>query len=240
MARTEVKEHRKFKRLVRMLDVPPVVAMGLLEFLWQSAAHACTDFIGDKDDVEAACEWPYEKGRLWPVLKEIGWIDEQEQDRFFVHDYWDHCPEYIKLRLTRRGYGPRATRTTNVHERARNTTNVASTQHNTTQQDTTQPNTEESEKKAKKPKSCPLFDAFWEAYPNKVDPDNCLRKWLARDLGKIAPQIMSSLAAFKASEKWRDQNGKYIPMSTTWINQSRWLSSPTPTVQPPKAEARDW
>jgi hypothetical protein len=82
------------------------------------------------------------------------------------------------------------------------------------------------------PTSGPAFEAFWVAYPSgsRVDRKACLKKWKDRNLDAIAPQIMSGLAAWKESSRWTKDDGQFIPNSTTWLNQSRWETSPAPSA----------
>ena len=67
------------------------------------------------------------------------------------------------------------------------------------------------------------FDEFWNAYPKKVGKAAALRAWK-----KIAPskeiisRMISTIDAFKHSEQWTKESGRYIPNPTTWLAQGRW------------------
>jgi hypothetical protein len=68
-----------------------------------------------------------------------------------------------------------------------------------------------------------MFKMFWKAYPKKVDPKGCQKKFIKiKDLKKIFPDIMQALETQKRSRQWTEENGKYIPHPSTWINQERW------------------
>ena len=68
-----------------------------------------------------------------------------------------------------------------------------------------------------------MFMEFWDAYPKKVDRKGCEKKFIKiKDLPKIFPGIMSALESQKQSKQWNEENGKYIPHPSTWINQERW------------------
>lgn len=67
------------------------------------------------------------------------------------------------------------------------------------------------------------FDEFWKAYPNKKDKKRAEQKFSKINFKKHSfEKIMSSLDALKKSEDWLKENGKYIPMASTWINGERW------------------
>jgi hypothetical protein len=71
----------------------------VLETLWDTAHECGNPVIGTADDVEAAAEWWGEPGRLFEALREGRWIDELPDGRWQIHDYWDHCPEYVRARF---------------------------------------------------------------------------------------------------------------------------------------------
>jgi hypothetical protein len=67
------------------------------------------------------------------------------------------------------------------------------------------------------------FDAFWAAYPRKVNKQNAIKKWqkLKPDAA-LLETIMNALARHKASHDWAKDNGQFIPHATTWLNGRRW------------------
>lgn len=68
------------------------------------------------------------------------------------------------------------------------------------------------------------FDLFWNAYPSKrrVDKQTCIKKWKSLNLDSIHLVVVDALETIKKSEDWTKDGGRYIPMSTTFINQRRW------------------
>lgn len=67
------------------------------------------------------------------------------------------------------------------------------------------------------------YEQFWAAYPKKVDKKGCYKKFCKiKDLTVIFPDIMRALETQKRSKQWSEENGKYIPHPSTWINQERW------------------
>ena len=96
--------HPKFRALMRSLKLPQYVVVGLLESLWMLASqfaddgdlsrfdsNAIADFSGFEGDAEA----------LMDALVECRWID-RDGDTLRVHDWEDHCPDYIYDRRRKR------------------------------------------------------------------------------------------------------------------------------------------
>lgn len=67
------------------------------------------------------------------------------------------------------------------------------------------------------------FNAFWSAYPKKVGKAAAVKAWVkVKPTAELFEKIMATVAAYKQSEQWQRDNGKYIPNPTTWLNQGRW------------------
>ena len=71
--------------------------------------------------------------------------------------------------------------------------------------------------------SAALFDRFWSAYPKQINEKQARKKWK-----KINPdtdlfkKIMSGLSAWKATEQWTKDNGRFIPHPSNWLRDRRW------------------
>ena len=107
MARAGLTVHRKFRRLVFLLEgafpkrvpVPyEVIARGILEQLWTAAEKQRDPVMTTATDVAAHC-WTGQAAKICSILVEAGFLD-QYHDRYEVHDFWDHAPRHI--RRTRR------------------------------------------------------------------------------------------------------------------------------------------
>ena len=67
------------------------------------------------------------------------------------------------------------------------------------------------------------FDEFWKAYPNKKDRKRAEQKFSKINFKKNPfEKIMDNLEQLKKTDEWIKDNGKYIPMASTWINGERW------------------
>lgn len=93
---------------------------------------------------------------------------------------------------------------------------------------------EREEKSIKNPPNPPGgdgFDRFWSEWPNgprKVAKAQCAAKWERHDLEAEADAIVAAVVAFKASAEWAKDNGAFVPMPATWLNQRRWEAPPKP------------
>ena len=64
------------------------------------------------------------------------------------------------------------------------------------------------------------FDAFWAAYPKKVDRKKALASWTRRKLDKISDKIIADVERrITDDEHWKQG---YIPNPTTYLNGDRW------------------
>lgn len=71
------------------------------------------------------------------------------------------------------------------------------------------------------------FEKFWKVYPKKVDKGKALKSWNNLINKKDKPDLKTIMFAIrdqKRSERWQDP--QFIPMPTTWINQTRWIDDP--------------
>lgn len=67
------------------------------------------------------------------------------------------------------------------------------------------------------------FEEFWKAYPCKVGKKAARKSWdKIRPTAELHSTILDAIATQKKSDKWRRDNGQYIPNPTTWLNQGRW------------------
>lgn len=68
-----------------------------------------------------------------------------------------------------------------------------------------------------------MFEAFWNAYPKKVNKKKSKDKFY-----KICKNeetfnaIMKGLEIYKNSKEWKVNNGQFIPHPSTWLNGERW------------------
>jgi hypothetical protein len=73
-----------------------------------------------------------------------------------------------------------------------------------------------------------MFEKFWKIYPRKDSKGATFTKWnnICRRGNKRPTwvQIKQAIIDQKKSERWSQP--EFIPLSSTWLNQSRWLDDP--------------
>lgn len=72
-----------------------------------------------------------------------------------------------------------------------------------------------------------LFTNFWDAYPNRINREDAWKAWkeLNPDADLIG-KIMSGLDAWKASRKWTEDDGDFVPAAAKWLKDRRWEITP--------------
>lgn len=90
--------------------------------------------------------------------------------------------------------------------------------------------------KPSKPKtlSDESFDRFWRAYPKRKAKGAAEKSWKAlKPDAELVELILEAIEAQRQSDGWTKQNGEFIPMPATWLNQRRWEDE-TETQAAPK------
>jgi len=122
--------HIKMKRLKRLLRIPLFQTAGVLVSLWSTTADNAPDGgIGKLTDEEIATEieWEGDPTALIEALVDAGWLDRDgetlrgERCRLTIHDWKDHCPDYIKERLRKQNWRSRKREIRTYVEKTRDT-----------------------------------------------------------------------------------------------------------------------
>lgn len=70
------------------------------------------------------------------------------------------------------------------------------------------------------------FDEFYILYPKKRAKKKAIESWMKLKLNDdLFNQIIASLKQDVNSEQWNRDEGKFIPLPATWLNQERWNDS---------------
>jgi len=107
MARPTLLQHPKFTRLVEVFNIPKPHALGYLEMMWQRAYESGSDLIGDEMDVKLFTGYPGDAPEITSALlgcggpARKGFIEKREDDLFYVHDLFDHAPDYVLSKARR-------------------------------------------------------------------------------------------------------------------------------------------
>ncbi|MFY9585663.1 MAG: hypothetical protein WAR21_14340 [Candidatus Acidiferrales bacterium] len=70
------------------------------------------------------------------------------------------------------------------------------------------------------------FDGFWKVYPRKVAKPAAVSAWRKIEPGEL-PAILRGIQAWKQTEQWSRDGGRFIPYPATFLNQRRWEELPT-------------
>lgn len=82
-----------------------------------------------------------------------------------------------------------------------------------------------------------LFERFWKAYPPR-NGKRCGKAQAYKAWAKLKPDLptcrlmAAALESDKQSDEWQRENGRYIPMASTWLNGRRWEDEPVEPEQP--------
>lgn len=72
----------------------------------------------------------------------------------------------------------------------------------------------------------PCFEAFWSAYPRKVDKQGAARAWAKIEGLNIDTSRVVEAAARLAQDPNRED--RFTPHPSTWLNRDGWLEGPLP------------
>lgn len=73
------------------------------------------------------------------------------------------------------------------------------------------------------------FVLFWDQYPDgarRTDCDGAVKSWTKGGCEDDLEAVIDGLKRWKKSEDWNKDQGKYIPLIVTFLNQRRWESNP--------------
>lgn len=114
MARPGLFRHRKFSKLAIALR-SPFMATGVLETLWAVCGETCDDRVGTAEELAFSIGWTDKRIDIAQALHAAGFLDRHDDGTYAVHDFWDHCPQYVERRRKReeerRGGAPTPRRT---------------------------------------------------------------------------------------------------------------------------------
>lgn len=99
-------QHPKTLALKSALQTSLPTVVGHLELLWHFAAqHAPRGDIGKWSNaaIAGACYWEGDADAFVQALIDSGYADESATHRVVIHDWAEHCPQYVRAALSRRG-----------------------------------------------------------------------------------------------------------------------------------------
>jgi hypothetical protein len=101
-------------------------------------------------------------------------------------------------------------------------------------QDTAPAEPERAESKPERKPKPKRFAEFWEAYPKCRNEKGCEQIWVSKNLDEIAERIIAAVNASKANDpEWSRDEGRWIPSSERYLNESRWEDAISTKIKHP-------
>ena len=83
------------------------------------------------------------------------------------------------------------------------------------------------------------FEQVWTAFPKKECKANARVEWRSARLPlSLLPSILAAIGAWSKTDRWREENGRYVPHLAKWIKGKRWTDSLQENVA--KRSVGDW
>jgi len=84
----------------------------------------------------------------------------------------------------------------------------------------------------------PAFKRFWDAYPKKDAKAAALKAFTKLNPDDVLLSVIhKAIDAKRNTEQWTKENGKFVPMASTWLNGRRWEDE-VQTTQPAERRIR--
>lgn len=238
-------EHPKMIMLASKLSCPRYAAVGIMECLWHfTSRYAPQGDVGKYSDQVIADSVGFQNDPkiLISALIECKFLQIEKTHRLIIHDWSHHADDAVNKYLKRRklrfadGLKPFAKVGTKARHRRDDVTNESRPIYDQPEPlplptpeplpTPTTPFVQEGSKKTKIPlntKQGCQFDAFWKCYPKRIGKGAAWKSW-----DKIKPDdetfrsIIDAVDKQRRSDQWTRDDGQYIPMPATWLNQERW------------------
>lgn len=71
------------------------------------------------------------------------------------------------------------------------------------------------------------FTSFFDNYPNKINREEAWNAWKILNPDSVTVlSIMGGLEAWRRSDRWKEDGGRYIPSAAKWLRDRRWEITP--------------
>lgn len=100
----ETLRHPKLYELAARLGCDRPTALGYLALLWDYTGEVAPQGnIGKWTNgaIALACDWAGDPGHFVEAMVGVGWLDLSEPHRLIIHDWPDHCEQWVKKKLDR-------------------------------------------------------------------------------------------------------------------------------------------
>lgn len=234
-----LREHRKMFACAEVLNISKIEMVGTLVCLWLWALDNAQDGslagVSEKT-IARVCEYPEKKAnKLVSALAETGWLD-YDGESYFIHDWYDYAGKLMERRQKDRerkqtGKGIRKNSDGIPMEGRWNSRATVPIPYSTVPKPIYSGQKKEdcSDRTVKAPAlSDESFDEFFVRYPDQLARDKAIDAWRNLPADATLDGILSSLEAWKKSNQWKDQGGRYIPRAAKWLSEGHWRTMPKP------------
>ena len=99
MGRQGFHQHPKLHRFMGLTGVSKPTAIGYIELLWNDCYERVSERVGTSEDVVRLTQYDGTRD-IAAALVQAGLL-ERRGSNFYVHDFWDHVPRWVKRRKER-------------------------------------------------------------------------------------------------------------------------------------------
>ena len=209
----------KFKRLQRQLGTSKSSTVGHLELLWLEACANCPE--GDvgrfsNEEIAIMVDWAGDPDLLVESAVNSGWLDSCEVHRLLIHDWHEHCPNFVKGFMAKHGrqFARQSTRQS-TRQPAKQPTRQDAKQgalHAATKPNLAKPIPNQTNKDA--------FDDFWNIYParngRKVGKQKAKEQW------RKTPQV-DHQQVIEATKNYAGESNGFPKDAERFLRDKIWL-----------------
>tara|TARA_R110000824_G_scaffold75947_11_gene192612 strand:- start:2717 stop:3457 length:741 start_codon:yes stop_codon:yes gene_type:complete len=92
--------------------------------------------------------------------------------------------------------------------------------------------------------SFPAFEKFWEEYPARngvrANKQEAAVSWIFHNLESESQGILKAVLALKHTDQWKKEDGKFVPMAVTFLNNRRWEDEVEPYEPKAWSATEEW
>jgi hypothetical protein len=80
------------------------------------------------------------------------------------------------------------------------------------------------------------FKRLADVYPNKRDIDEARKVWRGLlEFHSLIDRMVETVTAWSKGEEWQRDDGRYVPLLSTWLRKKRWEDPHPPAAKPGKS-----
>ncbi len=209
--RADLLTHPKVVRIVSALKADKLRVIGGLHAVWSLFDAHSTDGTLDGYTSEALDDyigWP----GFCAAMVQVGWLEENGES-LTTPRFDEHNGQSAKRRATET-------------QRKR----MARESAETSAPDADKKRSREEKRREDIYTAPDGFDEFWKIYPSKKAKPAALKAFKAAKLNGSLPAVLAHVGLMADSDDWKKNNGQFVPMPATYLNQRRWEDEAAPSA----------